>query len=58
LCHTPDTTSRHSSGQNSAEDLDFISEEEKKELTHYFLNKAGLQRDVYAYIAGTGFNVQ
>jgi hypothetical protein len=43
-CHTPETTSSHPSRQNSAEDLDYIPEGEKK-LTHYYLKKAVLKRD-------------
>jgi hypothetical protein len=43
-CHTPETTSSHSSRQNSAEEIDYIPEEEK-ELTHYYLKKAVEKRD-------------
>ena len=44
-CHTPQTTSSHPSRQNSVDDLDYIPEEEEKELTHKDLKKAVLKRD-------------
>ena len=44
-CHTPQTTSSHPSRQNSVEELDYIPEEEEKELTHKDLKKAVLKRD-------------
>jgi hypothetical protein len=43
-CHTRETISSHPSRQNSAEDLDYFPEGEKK-LTHYYLKKAVLKRD-------------
>ena len=41
ICHTPQTTSKH----NSVEDLDYVPEEEEKELTHKSLKKSVLKRD-------------
>ena len=44
-CHTPQTTSVHSSKQNSFENLDYVPEEAEKKLTHKNLKNAVLKRD-------------
>lgn len=43
-CHTPES-SRPSSRNNSAEDLDYVPDEEERELNHKDLKKAVVKRD-------------
>ena len=57
-CHTPQTTSSHPSRQNSVEDLDYIPEEEEKELTHKDLKKAVLKRDGVCLFCWTAKPIQ